>query len=77
MINAAGQPVRTAHPRVAMRPRRWYTDEVAPSRRAVKLTSELWRYRSLVRRRKNDAAPTLGVASLRWLYRQPHPQPAK
>jgi hypothetical protein len=53
-----------------MRPRRWYTDEVAPPRRrqAVKLTSELWRYRSLVRRRNNNAAPITGAALLFWFY---------
>jgi hypothetical protein len=50
-----------------MRPRRWYTDEVAPpGRRDLKLTARLWRYRSLVRRKKNDAAPYYRAASLRW-----------
>jgi hypothetical protein len=70
MIDAADRQIRTVHPGAEMRPRRWYTDEVAPPRRrqAVKLTSQLWRYRTLVRRPKNDAAPTAGAASLCWRY---------
>ena len=67
MPYAADHGPGPADPRFAMRPRRWYTDEVAPpGRRAVKLTARLWRYRSLVRRKKYDAAPYYGAASLRW-----------
>ncbi len=63
MPYAAGQGHGIAHPRYALRPRRWYTDEVAPpSRRAIKLTTRQWRYRSLIRRKNNDAAPYYGAA---------------
>jgi hypothetical protein len=47
-----------AHLRFAMRPRRWYTQEVAPpTLRAIKLTARLWRYHSLVRQKRYDDAP--------------------
>jgi len=63
MPYAAGSGRRIAHPWFAMRPRRWYTSEVAPpGRRAIKLTARLWHYRSLVRRKSNDAAPYYGAA---------------
>ena len=48
---------------LGMRPRRWYTAEVAPSgRRSMKLTARLWRYRSLVRRKEYDAASYYSAA---------------
>jgi len=37
-------------PMFALRPRRWYTNEIAPHGRDVRLTTRLWRYRALVRR---------------------------
>jgi hypothetical protein len=41
------------HAAAEMRPRRWYTEEVAPpALRAIKLTARLWRYRALVRPKK-------------------------
>jgi len=47
-----------------MRPRRWYTDEIAPQRRRnVKLNARYWRYRSFIRRKRDDAAPITGAAS--------------
>jgi hypothetical protein len=56
-----------ADPQFAMRPRRWYSHEVAPpGRRAAKLTTRLWRYRSLVRHKKYDAVSYYETASLRW-----------
>ncbi len=63
MPYAAGSRQRSAHPRFAMRPRRWYASEVAPpGRRALKLTTRLWVYRALVRQKNNDAAPYYGAA---------------
>jgi len=63
----AADPARPVHPKAVMRPRRWYTDEVAPPRRRdIKLTTRLWRYRSLVRHKRNDAATYYRAASLRW-----------
>jgi hypothetical protein len=60
---AAGSGRHIAHPRFAMRPRRWYANEVAPpGRRAMKLTAQLWRYRYLVRQKTYDAAPYYGAA---------------
>ena len=50
---------RTLHAGAEMRPRRWYTDERAPPARAARMTSEVWRYRVLAQRRKNNAAPNL------------------
>jgi hypothetical protein len=50
---------RTLHAGAEMRPRRWYTDERAPPAGAARMTSELWRYRALAQRRKNNAAPSL------------------
>jgi hypothetical protein len=56
MPQAAGQN-GIAHSRYTLRPRRWYTTEVAPpSRRAIKLTARQWRYRSLTRRKHNVTA---------------------
>jgi hypothetical protein len=47
-----------------MRPRRWYSDEIAPQRRRnVKLNAHYWRYRSFIRRKREDAAPAIGAAS--------------
>ena len=66
MPYAADHGSGAPRPSIAMRPRRWYTNEIAPpGRRAVKLTARLWRYRSLVRRKRNDAAPYYGAASPR------------
>jgi hypothetical protein len=53
-----------------MRPRRWYTDEIAPQRRRnVKLNAHYWRYRSFIRRKREDAAPVIGAASSFMLIR--------
>jgi hypothetical protein len=49
---------------IALRPRRWYTNEIAPHGRDVRLTSQLWRYRALARRKMHDAAPAYGAASV-------------
>jgi hypothetical protein len=66
MPYATGHGRGIAHPRFAMRPRRWYASEFAPpGRRAVKLNARLWRYRSFIRRKNNDATPYYGVALLR------------
>jgi hypothetical protein len=47
-----------------MRPRRWYTDEITPQRRRnVKLSARNWRYRSFIRRKREDAAPMIGAAA--------------
>ena len=43
---------RTIHAGAEMRPRRWYTDERAPPTRPVRMTSALWRYRSLAQRHR-------------------------
>ena len=65
MFDIADRQIRTIRSGAGMRPRRWYTDEAAPPRRAVSLTSELWRYRSLGCRRKKNAAPGYGAA---WFF---------
>jgi hypothetical protein len=59
MLAIADQRSRTLHAGAEMRPRRWYTDEHAPPARAARMTSELWRYRTLAQRRTNNAAPML------------------
>lgn len=59
MFAIADQRNRTLHTGAEMRPRRWYTDEHAPPVRAARMTSELWRYRTLAQRCTNNAAPTL------------------
>jgi hypothetical protein len=59
MFAIADQRNRTLYAGAEMRPRRWYTDEHAPPARAARMTSQLWRYRSLAQRRTNNAAPTL------------------
>jgi hypothetical protein len=67
MQAASGIQARAVHVGAAMRPRRWYTDEVAPPRHNnAKVTALTWRYHSLVRGRKHDAAPAHGAASLCW-----------
>jgi hypothetical protein len=63
MIDTSGYQTRTLYAGAEMRPRRWYTDELAPPCRAARMTSVLWRYRSLAQRPKNDAAPVAGAAS--------------
>jgi len=57
MFAIADQRSRTLHAGAAMRPRRWYTDEHAPPPHVARMTSELWRYRTLAQRHTNDAAP--------------------
>lgn len=65
MRYVASQAPPGPRPRAIMRPRRWYTDEIPPTRRkAVKLNSTLWRYRSFMYRTTNGAAPVVGAASL-------------
>ena len=59
MFAIADQRHHTLHAGAEMRPRRWYTDERAPAARAARMTSELWRYRTLAQRRTNNAAPML------------------
>ena len=59
MFVIADQRNRTLHAGAEMRPRRWYTDEHAPPARTTRMTSQLWRYRTLAQRRTNDAAPML------------------
>jgi len=59
MFAIADKCSRTLHAGAEMRPRRWYTDERAPPPRAARMTSELWRYRTLAQRRTNNAAPIL------------------
>ena len=64
MWPAAEQRGGVARPGVTMRPRRWYTDEVTPPRRqGVKLTARLWRYRALMRRKRNTTATQSGSPS--------------
>ena len=64
MQQIAGQVVHNAYPGSEMRPRRWYTDEIAPQRRRnIKLNARNWRYRSLIRRKCEGAAPVIGAAS--------------
>jgi hypothetical protein len=65
MFDQADQTIRATHIGAAMRPRRWYTDEVAPPRHALKLTTQLWRCQSLVRTRK-AAAVVMIRPSTRW-----------
>jgi hypothetical protein len=59
MLAIADQRTCTLHAGAEMRPRRWYSDERAPPARAARMTSALWRYRSLAQRRTNNAAPSL------------------
>jgi len=59
MFASADHGSRALHAGAEMRPRRWYTDEHAPPARAARMTSALWRYRSLAQRRTHDAAPML------------------
>jgi hypothetical protein len=64
MEDMAGQVVHDIYLDSEMRPRRWYTDEIAPLRRRnVKLNTHNWRYRSFIRRKREDAAPMTGAAS--------------
>ena len=66
MPPAAEQGRGVAHAWFAMRPRRWYADEIAPPGRPnVKLTARLWRYRSLVRRKYYDADPYYRIVAAR------------
>jgi hypothetical protein len=66
MSRAANHGRGIGHAWFAMRPRRWYADEVAPpGRRNVKLTAQLWRYRSLVQRKNYDADTYYRVAVVR------------
>lgn len=63
MQRLTGQAVHDAYPGSVMRPRRWYGDEIAPQRRKnVKLNARSWHYRSLSRRKREDAAPMVGAA---------------
>jgi hypothetical protein len=59
MFAIADQHSHTLYAGAEMRPRRWYTLEHAPPARAARMTSELWRYRTLAQRRTNNAAPAL------------------
>jgi hypothetical protein len=79
MFVTADQRTRTLHAGAEMRPRRWYTDERGPPQRAARITSELWRYRTLAQSRMNNAAPTLErrLYLLFFLYVQPHAQPGE
>jgi hypothetical protein len=52
MLDTTEHRIRTLYAGAEMRPRRWYTDELAPPRRAALMTSALWRYRSLAQRPK-------------------------
>jgi hypothetical protein len=64
MWPAVDPGVLTARRSGAMRPRRWYGAEITPPRlRGVTLTARQWRYRTLVRRKNNDATLYLRVAS--------------
>jgi hypothetical protein len=63
MIDTSQQRIRTLYAGAEMRPRRWYTEELAPPCHAARMTSALWRYRSLAQRPKHDAAPVAGAAS--------------
>jgi hypothetical protein len=66
MKKQAGRRVGAIRIGSAMRPRRWYNDEVAPQRRhTISVTSQTWRYQALVRGTKADAAPVAGAASVR------------
>ena len=59
MFASADHGSRALHAGAEMRPRRWYTDEHAPPARAARMTSALWRYRSLAQRHTHNAAPIL------------------
>ena len=59
MFAIADRHSRTLHAGAEMRPRRWYTDEHPPPARAARMTSQLWRYRTIAQRRTNNAAPML------------------
>ena len=63
MTKRASRPPGAVQVGSAMRPRRWYTAEVAPPQRRTKLTAQAWRYQSRVQRRMIDAAPPVGAAS--------------
>jgi hypothetical protein len=64
MEHVADQVVHDIYSGSEMRPRRWYTDEIAPQRRRnVKLNADNWRYRSFIRRKREGAAPVTGAAS--------------
>jgi hypothetical protein len=66
MPHAADRGYGAGYAWFAMRPRRWYADEVAPpGRRNVKLTAHLWRYRSLVRRSTYDTTSYYRAAATR------------
>jgi hypothetical protein len=66
MSRAADQGHGAGHAQFAMRPRRWYANEVAPPGRPnLKLTALLWRYRSLARHKKYDTASYYGVVLVR------------
>jgi hypothetical protein len=63
MEHVADRVVHDIHLGSEMRPRRWYTDEIAPQRRRnVKLNTHHWRYRSFIRRKAEHAAPVIGAA---------------
>lgn len=64
MVEEAAPPARVRFISSAMRPRRWYGNEVAPRKRRVKLTARTWRYQAVIRSRKVDAAPITGAASI-------------
>lgn len=66
MSEAAGRRARSMQAGSAMRPRRWYTDEIAPHNSYVKLTSRIWRYQSFIRGRQVDAALRVQAASIFW-----------
>ncbi len=57
MLAIADHRSRTLYAGAEMRPRRWYTDERPPPACAARITSELWRYRTLAQRHTNNAAP--------------------
>ena len=64
MWNLADRRIHEILAGAAMRPRRWYTLEIAPPHsRAIRLTVQHWRYQSLVRGRNSDAAPAANSAS--------------
>jgi len=59
MFAIADRHSRTLRAGAEMRPRRWYTDERGPPARPARMTSELWRYRTLAQRHTNNAAPIM------------------
>jgi hypothetical protein len=59
MFAVADRHSRSLHAGAEMRPRRWYSDERAPPARPARMTSALWRYRTLAQRHTNNAAPAL------------------